>query len=71
MLNRHEKRALRNRSGRMTVEATHMIEADWCGRPEKRFNWRTFRFEWGRMCYQTDCTGATLDRWFEFEKAHS
>ena len=44
-------------------------EADFCGRLEKRWNWRTFRFEWGRMCYQTDCTGATLDRWFEFEKA--
>lgn len=44
-----------------------MQDADWKGRTERRFRWRTLRFEWGRWCYQTNWCGDTLAAWFEWE----
>lgn len=40
--------------------------ADWKGALEKRFRWRSFRFEWGRYCYKTNCCGDTTDCWWEW-----
>lgn len=40
-------------------------EADWKGKHEQRFSWRKLRREWGRMCYETNYAGETLDAWWE------
>ena len=41
--------------------------ADWKGKLKKRWSWKKFRFAWGRWCYQTNCCGDTLARWWEWE----
>ena len=43
------------------------LQPDWRGRIEKRFKWSTFSFEWGRLCYCTNCCGDTTDLWWEWE----
>lgn len=48
-------------------ETVRRADADWKGKYEKRFIWRRWRFEWGRMCYRTDAGGNTLDSWWEAE----
>lgn len=40
-------------------------DADWKGKLEKRFNWRKFSWEWGRVCYRTNWLGQTLEAWWE------
>ena len=40
-------------------------DADWKGKHKKRFIWSQLRFEWGRMCYRTNCFGETLEAWWE------
>lgn len=40
---------------------------DWKGLVQKRFNFRHFRFEWGRWCYNTNYAGECLDSWWEWE----
>lgn len=40
-------------------------DADWKGKHEKRFNWCSFRWEWGRVCYRTNWLGQTLEAWWE------
>ena len=51
---------------RMDVKSGKLCP-DWKGRPQKFFRWSTFRREWGRMCYVTDCMGNTRHRWWEWE----
>lgn len=41
--------------------------ADWKGRRVKRFRWLSFKFQYGRWCYMTNCCGDTLACWFEWE----
>ncbi len=42
-------------------------EANWKGKHEQRFNWQSLKFEWGRMCYNTNFNGETLASWWEKE----
>ena len=45
-----------------------MLEADYKGKITRRFCWRKLKFKFGRMCHQTDCSGRTLRKWWEWEK---
>jgi len=47
------------------VKLARRDDADWRGKHEKRFIWRRLRWEWGRMCYRTNCFGETLEAWWE------
>lgn len=42
--------------------------ADWKGALERQFRWSSCRWEFGRMCYQTDCTGEVSNSWWEWER---
>ena len=44
-----------------------MRHADWKGKRERRFRFAVMGWRWGRWCYRTDATGATVERWFEYE----
>lgn len=40
---------------------------DWGGRKQRCFNWKRFRFEYGRFHYRTNAFGDTLDSWWKQE----
>jgi len=42
-------------------------DSDWKGAIRKKFRWSTLQFEFGRMCFITDCAGRELKSWWEWE----
>ncbi len=51
-------------------ERYKLKQPDWRGRLEKRFRWRTLRFEWGRWCYVVHPVDGGPDiAWWEWEVA--
>jgi hypothetical protein len=42
-------------------------QADWIGRPEKRWSWSRLCFRFGRWHYNTNCFGETTGEWWVWE----